>query len=331
MTRRILILSHDNKIGDAIVATGLFAPLRERFPDCEIGVLCGASNAALYRFHPAVKWLHISSSRNVFARMWASLKARLKSYDMVVHFGLDLANPSVQIVLNTVNAKQRFLFLKHPAKPLPNDVVMEGDWHRPHYSARHQRFLQTLGASSKPYRYDIRLSSESRQATTQRLGLLMVINSQSSTENRSLSVSWLRDFVSMALEQNADLRIQLLSASATHEAEQRQTFADFVDRVSVTKCHPSVSHSLAVIQTADVVLSPDTYAVHAAGAWNIPVIALYEPSSTTMDLWGPASDSYVQICAPADKAVSDINIQDVADALAHLQATPQLRERVLMK
>lgn len=28
MTDRILILSHDNKIGDAIVAKGLFKPLR---------------------------------------------------------------------------------------------------------------------------------------------------------------------------------------------------------------------------------------------------------------------------------------------------------------
>jgi ADP-heptose:LPS heptosyltransferase len=331
MTKRILILSHDNKIGDAIVATGLFKPLRAHWPDCEIGVLCGTSNAALYRHHPDVKWLHVSTSRNVFARMWASLKARFVGYDIVVHFGLDLANPSVQIVLNMVNAKQRYLFLKHPTKPLPNDVVMEGDWHEPHYSARHQQFLQTLGACAEPYQYVIRLSPEIPKVVAQRNGLLMVVNSQSSTKNRSLSISWLREFVSLALEQHTDMRIQLLSASATHEAEQQRAFADFANRVSVTACHPSVSHSLAVIQAADVVLSPDTYAVHAAGAWNIPVLALYEPSSTTMDLWGPASDSYVQICAPADKAVSDINIQNVTDALTHLLTTPQLRERVLLK
>jgi hypothetical protein len=127
MTQRILILSHDNKIGDAIVATGLFKPLRAHWPNCEIGVLCGGSNAALYRHHPDVRWLHVSNSRNVFARIWASVKARWVGYDMVVHFGLNLANPSEQIVLRVVNAKQRFLFAKHPAKPLPNDVVMDGE------------------------------------------------------------------------------------------------------------------------------------------------------------------------------------------------------------
>jgi ADP-heptose:LPS heptosyltransferase len=151
VTQRILILSHDNKIGDAIVATGLFKPLRAHLPDCEIGVLCGGSNAALYRHHPDVKWLHVSNSRNVFARIWASLKARMVGYDMVVHFGLNLSNSSEQIVLRIVNAKQRFLFAKHPVKSLPNDVVMDGELSSFHYSARHLRFLQTINASPGPY------------------------------------------------------------------------------------------------------------------------------------------------------------------------------------
>lgn len=331
MTQRILILSHDNKIGDAIVATGLFKPLRAHWPDCEIGVLCGKSNAALYLHHPDVKWLHVSDSRNLFARMWASLNARLVGYDMVVHFGLDLANPSVQIVLNMVNAKQRFLFMKHPTKPLINDVVMDGDWHSQHYLARHQRFLETLSCSSKSYKYDIRLSTEAPQTTTRRDSLLMVINSRSSTENRSLSIPWLREFMAMTLKQHVNMRIQLLSASATHETQQRIAFADFGSRVEITISQTTVSHSLAVIQDADVVLSPDTYAVHAAGAWNIPVIALYEPSGSTIDLWAPASDSYVQICAPTGKAVSDIGTQDVSGALAKLLTTQQLRERVMLK
>jgi ADP-heptose:LPS heptosyltransferase len=331
MTQRILILSHDNKIGDAIVATGLFKPLRAHWPDCEIGVLCGGSNAALYRHHPDVKWLHVSSSRNVFARIWASLKARMVGYDMVVHFGLDLANPSVQIVLTMVNAKQRYLFMKHPNNPLANDVVIEGDWHSPHYSARHQRFLETLGATSKSYKYDICLNTETPHTTSQRDGLLMVINSQSSTENRSLSIYWLCEFIAMTLKQHDSLRIQLLSASAAHEAQQRSAFAEFGSRVLVTACHSTVSNSLAVIEAADVLLSPDTYAVHAAGAWNIPVISLYEPSGSTMNLWAPASDSYVQICAPAGNAVSDIGIQDVLGALKKLLTTPQLRERILLK
>jgi len=337
MKKRILILSHDNKIGDAIVVTGLFKPLRAHWPDCDIGVLCGASNAALYRHHPDVKWLHVSSSRNVFARLWASLKARMVGYDMVVHFGLDLANPSVQIVLNTVKAKQRFLFLQHPTQPLPNDVVMEGDWgyshhgKAQHYSARHLRFLAALGVPPAPYAYDIQLGADAPVVPPTHEGVWMVINSQSSAANKSFSLPWLQTLVHAVYAQYPHVQMQLLSASPALEAAMREMFQAQSDRVVVTPFAPTVTPSLAIIQNADVVVSPDTYAVHAASAWNKPVIALYEPSVLSVDSWEPMSDTYAQIGAPAGQAVSDIGVPEVMKALDHLLTTPKSRTRVFLR
>ena len=341
MKRRILILSHDNKIGDAIVMTGLFKPLRALWPDCEIGVLCGATNAALYRYHPDVKWLHVSASRNVFARMWASLKARFVGYDLVVHFGLDLANPSVQIVLKMVNAKQRFLFLPHPVQPLPNDVVMQGDWgYSPntpaqHYSARHLRFLQTLGAMPGPYAYDIHLGPDTPSAQTtgsvHRAGPLMVINSQSSAANKSFSLPWLQQLVNAVYAAYPDIHMQLLSASPALETAMREMFNPLTERVSITPFANTVTPALAAIQQADVVVSPDTYAIHAASAWNKPVIALYEPSVLSVDSWEPLSDTYFQIVAPSGQAVSDIDVSEVMRALNHVLTTPHARERIFLK
>lgn len=337
MTQRILILSHDNKIGDAIVVTGLFKPLRALWPNCEIGVLCGGSNAALYRHHPDVKWLHVAASRNVFARLWASLKARLVGYDMVVHFGLDLANPSVQLVLNTVNAKQRFLFLAHPTKPLPNDVVMQGHWgYSPnttaqHYSTRHLKFLETLGSKPSAYAYDIHLGPDTPKPAPHREGMLMVINSQSSATNKSFSLEWLEAFVQAVYTQQPNIRMQLLSASPSLEIAMRNMFSALSNRVTVTPFAPTVTPSLAIIQSADLVVTPDTYAVHAASAWNKPVIALYEPSVLSVDSWEPLSDTYAQLIAPNGKAVSDIAVSEVMQALAHLLAKPKSRERVFLK
>lgn len=335
MKKRILILSHDNKIGDAIVMTGLFKPLHALWPDCEIGVLCGTSNAALYRHHPDVRWLHIAKSRNVFARIWASLQARMKRYDLVVHFGLDLTNPSVQIVLNLVHAKQRFLFLTHP-QPRSNDVVMPGHWgysadHETlHYSARHVRFLQTLGAQATPYTYDIHLPKDVATQAPRGDGLLMVINSQSSAENKSFSLPWLQAFVMAVYHQHPALRMQLLSASPALEAAMHEMFGAQADRVWVAPFAPTVTPSLALIHHADLVVTPDTYAVHAASAWNKPVLALYEPSVLSVVSWEPLSDSYAQIIAPNGQAVSDIPLSAVMQALSHLLAQPKSRERVFL-
>lgn len=327
MTQRVLILSHDNKIGDAIVATGLFKPLRELWPDCEIGVLCGPSNAALYRHHPDVKWLHVSASRNVFARMWASLKARFKHYDMVVHFGLDLANPSQQIVLKMVNAKQRFLFAKHPVNPLPNDVVIHGISEDSHYSERHMGFLRALNIAPSKYQYDIRFAEPESALEIKHAGNLLVINSQSSTPNRSLSLTWLHDFVASVCKQHPTITIQLLSASPSHEADLINTMSDMGQQVSVSPFHPSVSHSLKIISTADVVVTPDTYAVHAASAWNIPVVALYLPAGPTK-VWMPLSDTYVQIEAVPGEMVSGICVSDVMTTLNEVMTSPHSRRHV---
>ena len=322
MNPRILILSHDNKIGDAIVATGLFKPLRAHWPDCEIGVLCGGSNAALYRHHPDVKWLHVSNSRNVFARIWASFKARWVGYDMVVHFGLNLANSSEQIVLSIVHAKQRFLFAKHPVKSLPNDVVMDGELSSPHYCARHLRFLQTIQAPHSTYQYDIQLDHHLVVPMPKLPGPWMVINSQSSTPNRSLSIEWVQTFVAAVCDSQPDTQVQLLSASPAHEAELKASFLGVGPRVQVCQYQASVSYSLNVIRSADIVVTPDTYAVHAASAWNIPVVALYLPNGPTM-VWTPLSDTYVQIEAALGKEVSDIPVAEVLKALHQIKASPK--------
>lgn len=327
MKKRILILSHDNKVGDAIVATGLFKPLRAHIPDCEIGVLCGPSNVALYKHHPDVKWLHVSASRNVFARMWASFKARLLRYDIVVHFGLDLANPSQQIVLKMVNAKQRFLFATHPTQPLPNDIVIHGITDASHYSERHIRFLRSMDISTNVYHYDIRFEAQNSTALIKDTGPLLVINSQSSTSNRSLSLRWLHDFVSRVRIEHPTMFVQLLSASPNHQADLTHAMVGFGDLVSVSPFHPSVSRSLKIISTADVVLTPDTYAVHAASAWNIPVVALYLPSGPTK-VWTPLSDTYIQIEAAPEKMVSDIDVSDAIKALNEVITSPHTRRHI---
>ena len=322
MSPRLLILSHDNKIGDAIVATGLFKPLRAHWPDCEIGVMCGGTNAALYRHHPEVKWLHVSNSRNVFARMWASLKARLVGYDMVVHFGKNIANPSEQIVLNLVHAKQRFLFAQLPSTPRPNDVVMDETLTSSHYSARHLRFLQAIQAPPSPYQYDIRLAPALTAYQPKDGAPLLVLNSQSSTSDRSLSLAWVAAFASAIRAEFADTYLQVLSASPAHEMALKEALSGFGAHVIVTPFHACVSESLQVIRAADVVVTPDTYAVHAASAWNIPVVALYAANGPT-SVWTPLSDTYVQIEAAPGKMVEEITISEVMEALHHMKAAPK--------
>ena len=80
MSPKILLLAHDNKIGDSIILTGLLNPIVKVWPNAEIGILCGGVNLTLYKNHPNVKWLHVSYSRSILIRAYTSLVAGFKKY-----------------------------------------------------------------------------------------------------------------------------------------------------------------------------------------------------------------------------------------------------------
>jgi ADP-heptose:LPS heptosyltransferase len=195
--------------------------------------------------------------------------------------------------------------------------------------------LQTLGAAPSPYTYDIRLGPDApitpALVSVKHDELLMVINSQSSAANKSFSLPWLQAFVHAVYTEQPQIHMQLLSASPALEASMREMFSAQSDRVTVTAFAPTVTPALAAIQQADLVVSPDTYAIHAASAWNKPVIALYEPSVLSVDSWEPLSDAYFQLIAPTGQAVSDIGVPEVMKALAHVLAHPHSRERMFLK
>ena len=54
MSLRILLLAHDNKIGDSIILTGVLKPILEKFPKLEFDILCGQSNYQIYKYNPNI-------------------------------------------------------------------------------------------------------------------------------------------------------------------------------------------------------------------------------------------------------------------------------------
>jgi ADP-heptose:LPS heptosyltransferase len=187
--------------------------------------------------------------------------------------------------------------------------------------------LEAIKATPGPYQYDIRLEDSALDLKRNGSEPLIVINSQSSTADRSLSIEWIQAFVTAVHENQPSTHIQLLSASPTHEADLNASLLDFGDYVQVCQYQSSVSHSLKAISLADIVITPDTYAVHAASAWNIPVVALYLPNGPTM-VWTPLSDTYVQIEAAPGRVVSDIAAEEVVKALNQLKASPKSRSLI---
>ena len=77
---------------------------------------------------------------------------------------------------------------------------------------------------------------------------------------------------------------------------------------------------LAVIKYVDAVITADTYVVHAACAWNVPVLALYSIHAIRDNhhiIFGPNSERYAQII-PSKKGIEAISIKETLNAFQHL-------------
>ena len=332
MPPKILLLAHDNKIGDSIILTGLLNAIVKVWPNTEIGILCGDANLALYKNHPNVKWLHVSASRSILIRAYTSLIARFKKYDYLVYFGLDVNKSSFKKICSLINAKQRVLFA-NPIIKNTSDIVLEGSWSNCHISNRHFTFLRWIGSKLKNYHYDIKLNVNIEQIAKNLLGKSepaknIIINSRGSSKDKCLSNEWVSGFITSLRKYYPEHQFLILSTSKKDELSLSDKLSQIDKNLKVLPYKDSVDLNLAVIKQVDAIVTTDTYAVHAACAWNIPLLALYSIHAIRDNhhvIFGPQSERYIQLIPPR-KGIEAISIKETVNAFRRLMKQKKIQE-----
>lgn len=332
MSPKILLLAHDNKIGDSIILTGLLNPIVKVWPNAEIGILCGGVNLTLYKNHPNVKWLHVSYSRSILIRAYTSLIARFKKYDYLVYFGLDVNKSSFKKICSLINAKQRILF----ANPIINntsDIVLEGPWSNCHISNRHFTFLRWIGSKLKHYHYDIKLNTNTEGIAKNELSKSestknIIINGRGSSKDKCLSDEWVSQLIISLRKYYPKHQFLILSTGKKDELSLSDKLSQIDKKLKIIPYKKSIDSNLAVIKHVDAVVTTDTYVVHAACAWNIPVLALYSIHAIRDNhhvIFGPQSQRYIQLIPPG-KGIETISIKETVNAFKRLMKRKKIQE-----
>jgi ADP-heptose:LPS heptosyltransferase len=336
MPLKILLLAHDNKIGDSIILTGLLKSIVKVWPNAEIGILCGNDNLALYKNHPDVKWLHVSHSRSILIRAYTSLMARFKKYDYLVYFGLDVNKSSFKKISSLINPKKRILFAS-PMVKKASDIVLEGPWSNCHISNRHFTFLRWIGSNLKYYQYDIRLNANTEKIAQHELKKSgfdknIIINSRGSSKDKCLSNEWVLRLVISLRKYYPKHQFLLLSTSKKDELILSDKFSQIDKNLKIIPFKRSVDSNLAVIKNVDAIITTDTYAVHAACAWNIPVLALYSIHAIRDNhhvIFGPQSERYIQLIPPK-KGIEAIRTKETVNAFKRLMKHKKIQQCIYL-
>jgi ADP-heptose:LPS heptosyltransferase len=264
--RRILVLRHD-RIGDMLMSTGLIQALAS-LPGARIDVAASAANAPVLEHDPAVASTHIvgEGQGSIIAARRSFAKER---YDAVID-GLALkprVNSRTALLLWASGAPVRigiggrpyeYLFT-HPVRP-------------PRADAHHVEYLAALlapfGLRAEPAPVP-RLVIAARENTrafafwegVRGLGPRLLVNVSAGDATRR----WPDDRFQEVL-QRVRRRFPSIKLAITGAPAERAAYEALAQRTGGSAFSGTLRDALALVSTADVVLTPDTSVAHAAAA-----------------------------------------------------------------
>ncbi|MDR1123960.1 MAG: hypothetical protein LBL61_05110 [Elusimicrobiota bacterium] len=316
--RRIALLRNDDKIGDMIVATMLLRELKKQLPLARIMVLAGPRAAEV-----------ISNNRNVgdivicvknFRRILkAGIALRRQNFDLFIDMD-ERPLWHTLLLLRLMNPKYIFGFNRGGYGLYNINAVC--DFNGGHITALHRKMFEILRLQKPADGYDIFVPKALRERAKKFFEALpraagnIIFNPFAASKHRALSYA-----------QAEETARALPSYNFVLTGAPRELAAFTAGRVLPPNLHAAPAReeglfwSFALLAASDAVITPDTAIVHAAVAFDRPLLALYRGGGNgTMPLWGPGLNARRAriITAPAGADLSRVPAADIAKELAAL-------------
>lgn len=311
--KQILFVTY-NRIGDAVLSSGVLSWLADRYPDAEITVACGPATATLFRDQPGVVRI-IEMAKKKRAGHWFSLWKQTvgTKWDMVV----DLRASLISYMLR---AKTRHV--------LRQDTSL----HRvPHIAT-------SLGLSPPPVPR-LATGTASREIATGFVPNGTPVLAVGPTANWA-GKAWPADrFVELIKRLTSadgilpDARIMIIGAAAERDAALTVINAFAPDRVIDLVGKTDLPQTAACLERADFYVGNDSGPMHMAAAVGLPTLGLFGPSpEARYGPWGSncasirGARSFEEIIADPSydfrstkSEMTDLSVDDACDAARALK------------
>ena len=306
--RRILLVSLDN-LGDLVFASALAPPLRARYPDARITLLCKRYTADVAELVPDVDTVVAAEpfwdrapggekgSFREFVRVVRQL--RRERFDVAVLAAAPWRTAAAVWLMGIpmrigLARKRAHRFLTHalPADDRGRPVLEE-----------HARVLAPLGITPSPLRYRLTRGplAERRERMAPALGELPVVALHPFASKRDRCVP-IREWVFVARALEVEGMSVLWIGSAPELAQLRATEPDdawhHVDQLG----DGSLADTAAALSLASLFIGHDSGPLHVAGALGIPCVGVFAPGEPARTFPQGVGPSRV-VAAPSPSAI----------------------------
>lgn len=296
--KKVLFLRHDNKMGDMIVSTVFYNNLIKVLPQTKIYVLAGPNTKNLLTENKNVYKVY-SYKKGWLNAIKTGLKLRKEKFDLLIDIDQELIAPTI-LLIRLINA--RFVFGFNRDGYGIYNIKKTYVYGKEHISNIYKKVIDGLKIA-KDFQFDFnyfvlipKASVNLAQQVLKHLykeGLkkenpLVIFNPFAASKHRCLTALQavetaqnLPDYNFLVIGPAQQLKYFL----PNNEFKPKNLFLlpqDFAKQGGIYL-------SIALLEQADFLISPDTYIIHAATALNKPQLALYRKDKGNQAVWGPNS------------------------------------------
>lgn len=305
------------KIGDTILTTPLFANLKKFFPESEVTVLCSPFNESIIAVDPYVDKFLVYDKK-VFSTLKILFRLRITHFDYWIDikneysststYFLKICNPQISLGFNV--GKDIFdinLF----------DFIT--GYHYIDYATAPFNFLlkekNIKGELIRKPHFIIPSSIEGKYNYLKKTKPTVLLNLSSDNFARKWAFRNWQELI----EYLSDREFDIILTSMPNEKSQ------WIELLEETK-YPTVYYIDAVtifefaelIKTVDILISPDTSAIHIASCFNKPVVSLYNNVQWNINKFTPLSDHHIVLKSKERNSINSISPHDVFGAFNKL-------------
>lgn len=319
--KNILILRL-GKIGDMIISSFVFKTIKTFNPIIKIHLVTLKRNKELLRINPDIDEIYFVKQNVLAFLKLLPLKFR-KNFDLVIDLNDNPSNTSA-LLLKFFDAKFKLGFNFDKQKKYLTHSVEQLNKESTHLVERYAYLLKTSGLeiTDEITRPIIYLDKSIEERITSELSKLkqnhklIGLNISSGAPIRKYNVeNWIK-LISSLTDKHKEIKILILFDSQDVKDAEHILNSFKGDLVIKTKCN-TFQRFAATIKNLDLLITPDTSAVHVCSALQIPVIALYPNTKWSNVSFAPYKTIYKTITSKTEE-IKDIPIQKIETAFEEI-------------
>ena len=326
---KFLILMHQN-IGDMIVCSPILRELKLAFPNCNLQVLASQTNKEIAEANPYI------DNVIVYKNQWHSLlpilvKLRNNKFDFAVELEAKIIT-KVILMLRVIKPRCILSVSKREGRyGIDPQGVHPYDYYT-NIKLNHQRdtcidILRLLKINCANKKYDFFYLEKNRQksllflSTFESKKIIIGLNITGSSPEQRISSNDVEKIL-LGLHSISNNIIIILLHKPSDEVWVNELISN--DKSSyVFPSYPteSILDVAAIVDSLDLVITPDTSIVHMACAFNKPLIAIYKNDREGFEAWEPKSKCNHVVFSEDFKSLNYIDIDAIIDKSLELIKT----------